>query len=66
MTYTHAQRALSFLGGSILVTPTHIELVFRDDDAQYADDNPAYRVLVIPESEREQIAKFIGGCGVRP
>ena len=47
------------MGGSILVTPTHIELVFRDDVAEYADDNPAYRVLTIPESEREHLAKFL-------
>jgi hypothetical protein len=57
------QRALSFMGGSILVTPTHTELVFRDEDAGWCEDNDAYRVLRIPESEREQIAAFLNRGG---
>lgn len=61
--FTPESRALCFMGGSVLVTPTHIELAFLDDDANYDELNPKYRILHIPESEREQIAKFLLGGG---
>lgn len=57
------QRVLSFMGGSVLVTPTHVEFVFREEDLREADDNPAYRVLIVPESEREELGKFLLGKG---
>jgi hypothetical protein len=52
-------RALSFVGGSVLVTEGYAEMVFRDDDLDWADDNPAYRVLRIPKGDYQQLGEFL-------
>lgn len=54
------QRALSFMGGSVLVTPTHAEFVFREEDLQW-DDEPGtpYRWLRIPAGDYQELGEFL-------
>lgn len=53
------QQALAFMGGSVLVTPTHAEFVFRDDDLEWDDENNAYRWFRIPANDYRELGEFL-------